>query len=494
MAMFNNMTLTTKGQLLYVKAQAGQEIKFTKMMVGSGDIDSRNPSTLLSLIEPKFDVGIQSITPNTEQKIAVISGKIDNSSVTEATYICEIGLFAKDPDDGEVLYAYGTAGKYGDYYAPATSGPFSWSYDIEAAIGNAANVTVELSNLTFDYGVKNTNTTFIVISGGNQKEINKSIDKKLLELAEQSKDIAKYCYSLKDAITIESSTNLNTLTAFGNYVCVGAGIGATLINSPVSSAFVMKVERIVGDTNGAIYNMQTIKVATSTGTKTYVRCNYNGTYTEWEQIGKDSDIKNIDGRNAVATDANNLGIVGQKTIDRTDGNTLNTPYKAGLTGSYASGEIETYFSSTSYGIQIGYSTGKNVIFTRELNNGVWGSWKQLATTERPQEIIITPQNGFTIPKGSSAYYIKSQDDIVTLNVFLNNSATVGLDITIFNLPTNYRPTQLIRSWGIARISDTRIEIAEIYINSSGDVSVHCIGSNEFIYKNIQLAVSYLSTK
>ncbi len=215
MAIFNNMTLTTKGQLLYVKAQAGQEIKFTKMMVGSGDIDSRNPSTLLALIEPKFDVGIQSITPNTEQKIAVISGKIDNSSMIEATYICEIGLFAEDPDDGEVLYAYGTAGKYGDYYAPATSGPFSWSYDIEAAIGNAANVTVELSNLTFDYGVKNTNTTFIVISGGNQKEINKSIDKKLSELAEQSKEIANKVDNIKIAdgtTTTKGIVKLNNAT------------------------------------------------------------------------------------------------------------------------------------------------------------------------------------------------------------------------------------------------------------------------------------------
>lgn len=176
MAIFNNMSITNKGQVLYAKAQAGQELHFTKMMVGSGNLDTRNPAILTALIEPKFDVGIQEITPNTELKTATISGTINNSGVTEATYICEIGLFAQDPDEGEILYAYGTAGQYGDYYAPASMGPFSWNYQINAAIGNAANVTIELSNLTNDYGVFNTNTTFLRLTGGNQKEINKSID------------------------------------------------------------------------------------------------------------------------------------------------------------------------------------------------------------------------------------------------------------------------------------------------------------------------------
>ena len=199
MAIFNNMTITNKGQVLYAKAQAGQELHFTKMMVGSGNLDTRNPVTLIALIEPKFDIGIQEITPNTELKTATISGTINNSGVTEATYICEIGLFAEDPDEGEILYAYGTAGQYGDYYAPESMGPFSWNYQINAAIGNAANVTVELSNLTYDYGVFNTNTTFLVISGGNQKEINKCIDKKLSEITTQQNNLTNDSYPIVEA-------------------------------------------------------------------------------------------------------------------------------------------------------------------------------------------------------------------------------------------------------------------------------------------------------
>lgn len=188
MAIFNNMAITNKGQALYAKAQAGLELHFTKIMVGSGQLETRNPMTLTELIEPKFDIGIQSITPNTELKTATISGTINNSEVTEAVYICEIGLFADDPDEGEILYAYGSAGTYGDYYAPATQGAYSWNYQINAAIGNAANVTVELSNLAYDYGVISTNSTLVKITGGNQKEINKSIDSALQNLSNNKAD------------------------------------------------------------------------------------------------------------------------------------------------------------------------------------------------------------------------------------------------------------------------------------------------------------------
>ncbi|MBY6965336.1 phage tail protein, partial [Clostridium botulinum] len=176
MALFKNMAITNKGMALYAKAQAGQEIHFTKMQVGSGQIETQNPVTLLALLDPKLDVPITSITANLEMKSATIIGNITNKDVKEAIYICELGLFAKDPDEGEILYGYVSAGQYGDYYAPEAQGPYSWQYEINAAIGNAANVTAEVSRLNWDHSVINSNKTFLHLEGGNQKEINKSID------------------------------------------------------------------------------------------------------------------------------------------------------------------------------------------------------------------------------------------------------------------------------------------------------------------------------
>ncbi|GAA0083117.1 hypothetical protein [Clostridium sp. CTA-6] len=190
MALFKNMAITNQGMALYAKAQAGQEIHFTKMQVGSGLIETQNPVTLLALLDPKLDVPITSITANPEMKSATIIGNITNKDVTEATYICELGLFAKDPDEGEILYGYVSAGQYGDYYAPEAQGPYSWQYEINAAIGNAANVTAEVSRLNWDHSVINSNKTFLYLKGGNQKEINKSIDDNFESVTKQLAEIA----------------------------------------------------------------------------------------------------------------------------------------------------------------------------------------------------------------------------------------------------------------------------------------------------------------
>lgn len=179
MANFNSMVLTNKGQVLYAKAQAGATINFTKMAVGIGAMGSIDPTTLTDLISRKFDIAIQGKTVNTAEKIVLISGTLTNTDMTESVYLQEIGLYAMDPDDGEILYSYASAGQYGDYTSPAANGPYAWNYQVYAAIGNAANVSVTLSNLQYDTGIVNTNTTFSIIKGSNQKDINKSIDNKL---------------------------------------------------------------------------------------------------------------------------------------------------------------------------------------------------------------------------------------------------------------------------------------------------------------------------
>lgn len=176
MAIFGNMSITNAGQVLYTKAQAGKPIVFTKMSVGSGQIGTQNPATLTALVQSQFDVAISSITPNTLAKSAAVSGTINNTDMTVATYICEIGLWATDPDVGLILYGYASAGTQGDYMAPASQGAYSWMYQINAAIGNAANVTANISSILYDYSVLNTTGDFITLSGGNQKEINKTMD------------------------------------------------------------------------------------------------------------------------------------------------------------------------------------------------------------------------------------------------------------------------------------------------------------------------------
>lgn len=228
MALFKNMAITNQGMALYAKAQAGQEIHFTKMQVGSGLIETQNPVTLLALLDPKLDVPITSITANPEMKSATIIGNITNKDVTEATYICELGLFAKDPDEGEILYGYVSAGQYGDYYAPEAQGPYSWQYEINAAIGNAANVTAEVSRLNWDHSVINSNKTFLHLEGGNQKEINKSIDNLFESFKSDLADIAT------EIGTEKLKTNAKDIKSSINELFISASNGKTKVATAIT--------------------------------------------------------------------------------------------------------------------------------------------------------------------------------------------------------------------------------------------------------------------
>ena len=143
MADFGTMTITDLGLALYAKAQAGEAIVFTKMQVGSGALPvGQTIAALTALIDSEFDVAISGITVDTANHVAQVKGTKDNTGMLAGVQTKELGLFATDPDVGEILYAYTNAGDLGDYIPPATDGLFTRTYKINAAIGNATNVTI----------------------------------------------------------------------------------------------------------------------------------------------------------------------------------------------------------------------------------------------------------------------------------------------------------------------------------------------------------------
>ncbi|WP_061317433.1 hypothetical protein [Clostridium botulinum] len=265
MAIFKNMSITEKGISLYAKAQAGQQINFTKLQIGSGQIENRNPMTLTTLLEPQLDVPIVSIIANSELKSAAIIGKITNKNVKEAMYICELGLFANDPDEGEILYGYVSAGQYGDYYAPESQGPFNWEYQVNASIGNAANVTAEICELDYDYTLLSTNKSLIHLEGGNQKEINKSIDNLFQSFKSDLAEMATDENRLTENKTITGAINELFTFASNGKIKIATAITGKGVQASGSDSFDTLSNKItsikVGDCNfGDVFPVSKIEL------------------------------------------------------------------------------------------------------------------------------------------------------------------------------------------------------------------------------------------
>ena len=104
MAEWSNAIMTDVGNALQAKVNAGQtKLTFTKIKVGSG-VNATNPLALTDVISSKWET--TNIIVKREGKVVSVDTFITNNGITEAFRMSEIGLFANDPDKGEILYAY----------------------------------------------------------------------------------------------------------------------------------------------------------------------------------------------------------------------------------------------------------------------------------------------------------------------------------------------------------------------------------------------------
>ncbi|OPG98416.1 hypothetical protein B2I21_08685 [Chryseobacterium mucoviscidosis] len=141
MGAFNAKGLTNKGIALQAKAQAGAQLHYTKFMIGDGNLGANPIGPLTNLISPKLTLGITSkeMTPPDRATLMMV---VDNQNVTTGFYWRELGLYAQDPDEGEILYWYGNAGATADFI-PAGGGSdiFQEQFALHVFVGTATNVT-----------------------------------------------------------------------------------------------------------------------------------------------------------------------------------------------------------------------------------------------------------------------------------------------------------------------------------------------------------------
>lgn len=103
MTNFIGTQLTKKGLALIAKS--GLTVTFTKAETGSGIYDEKEDiSTMTELKEKKQSFSINSALKKTETQ-ANVKFVVSNKELTEGYLFTEIGLYALDQEEGEILYA-----------------------------------------------------------------------------------------------------------------------------------------------------------------------------------------------------------------------------------------------------------------------------------------------------------------------------------------------------------------------------------------------------
>lgn len=102
MANWNKITMTDVGAALQAKVNAGlTTLKFTRVAIGSGS-RTGGLGSATGLVKEELTLGINSITQN--GSTVTLDLTISNSGLKTGFKITEMGLFATDPDDGEIMY------------------------------------------------------------------------------------------------------------------------------------------------------------------------------------------------------------------------------------------------------------------------------------------------------------------------------------------------------------------------------------------------------
>lgn len=230
---FGSILPTTKGRNLRAKAIAGTVLNFTRLAVGDGTLGSAAIEDLTTLIHEIKSISITELKTLTGGK-ATLKGVLSNQDLATGFYWKELGLYATDPDLGEILYCYGNAGDLAEYIpSPGGSEILEKQIGITTIIGTATNVsaTIEQSLIyasTQDL-LDHENNSFIHVTSDeknawNEKETTTGSQEKVDALAGEGntktvKEIAEAIetHSAEDATTakkghVQLATNAEVTT------------------------------------------------------------------------------------------------------------------------------------------------------------------------------------------------------------------------------------------------------------------------------------------
>lgn len=135
-----NLETTEAGLALIARSLYGDKITFTKIVLGNG---VQTGSEVTGMVNPLVEVGITAIEKS--DSMVILTGYLTSSDIDSSFYGTEMGVYAKDSDGTEQLFAYRYNQSEVDYYPATSSGrAIELTFSVVIQIGSAENVTAIL--------------------------------------------------------------------------------------------------------------------------------------------------------------------------------------------------------------------------------------------------------------------------------------------------------------------------------------------------------------
>ena len=138
---------TKLGQNLQAKIDAGlTKFKITKLGIGDGSY-SGNVENMIALSNKKQDLNVSKI--EVSENVIKIQTTITNTGVTEKYQMTEIGIFATDPEMGEILYAVMTDPNPDTMPAAGSATVVKKTWTFNLIVDNTGDVSAVIDSTSF---------------------------------------------------------------------------------------------------------------------------------------------------------------------------------------------------------------------------------------------------------------------------------------------------------------------------------------------------------
>lgn len=226
--------LTDEGISMLIRAMDGDSIKFTKFAFGDGV--PNNVASMTGLANLKLEIGITDFEK--KDGYLLLTGYCNSTDIEESFYAKELGVYAKDSNDIEKLYAYRYTEIDVDFFPAISTGRnLEISFSVVVQIGNAENVSAVLvesdafvskkdfQNHVDDKNPHNTTAEDIGASPKNHKHTASDITDGILPVTRGGTGVSSY-QAL--ANNLRNQGNISLAPVFGTYK--GDGTQGRVIN------------------------------------------------------------------------------------------------------------------------------------------------------------------------------------------------------------------------------------------------------------------------
>ncbi|WP_315443346.1 shufflon system plasmid conjugative transfer pilus tip adhesin PilV [uncultured Selenomonas sp.] len=147
MSNWSEQQFTRKGAELRAKVEAGKcKLALTKMKIGNGSVTVGEIEHMTDLKSPQLVFGISSCTVSEEDSTVCKTVGIASSSNVENSFsVSEMGLYATDPDIGEILYLVCIDSAPDTMPNKRVASPVTLTYQFDIVTSNTANVTAMIT-------------------------------------------------------------------------------------------------------------------------------------------------------------------------------------------------------------------------------------------------------------------------------------------------------------------------------------------------------------